>query len=113
MFIDEHTYIAIGCAVAGCLIKYLNEYKRGKAIKISYLLGDVLTSAFLGYLFYWVIADTKMLSPSYASVVTCFIGNIGSRVFDILSWYVHTRYGLPNFKYENNEGQDVTKRFKK
>lgn len=110
MFFDEHTFIAIGCAIAGCLIRYLNTYKLKGRIHIPYLIGDVLTAAFLGYLFYWVIADHQVLKPSYASVITCFIGNLGSRVFDIISWYAHTRYGLPNFKYDKNGDQDVTKR---
>lgn len=113
MFIDEHTYVAIGCAIAGCLIRYLHIYKNKGSIKFSYLVGDILTAAFLGYLFYWVIAEHGVLKPSYASIITCFIGNLGSRGFDIISWYMHTRYGFPNFKYEKSEGQDASTRFKK
>lgn len=107
-FIDEHTYVAIGCAVAGCLIRYLHIHKHKGSIKISYLIGDVLTAAFLGYLFYWILAEHNLVKSSYASLITCFIGNLGSRVFDIISWYMHTRYGLPNFKYEKSEGQDAS-----
>lgn len=99
MFVDEYTYIAVGCAIAGCLIRYLNHYKIKGRIKISYLIGDILVAAFLGYLFYWIIAEHKIVAPSYASAITCIVGNLGSRVFDIISWYVYTRYGLPNFKY--------------
>lgn len=114
MFIDNYVLIAVVCAVAGCLIRYVNQYKTKGAIKISYLICDILTAAFLGYLAYWVIADYGILKPSYASVVTCFIGNMGSRVFDILSWYMHTRLGMPNFKYNKERGQDVsTKRNEK
>lgn len=113
MFIDDYVIVAVVCSIAGCLIRYMNLWKHNKRIKLSFLICDILTAAFLGYLAYWVIAEHGILKPSYASVITCFIGNIGSRVFDIASWYLHTKFGLPNFKYNKEGGQDDSTRIEK
>lgn len=106
MFKDDYTIIAVISAVAGCLIRYLNDYKKGSNVKLSFLLGDAITSAFIGYLAYWIISEEHLLKPSYSAVVCCVIGNLGSKVFDLIAWYAHNRYGIPNLKYQKEENKN-------
>lgn len=99
MFYDEYTLVAIGASIMGCLIRYSTQWKSGAPIRISYLTTDIIIAAFLGYITYWVVLDHCIAKSSYATVISCIIGNFGSKIFDIISWYLHTRHGIPNFKY--------------
>ncbi len=86
---------AIVACCAGCLIRYINEYKARTKIKISYLILDLLTSAFLGYLTHWFLIESYKTTPSYAAVVSCIVGNLGSRIFDLINYFISSKLGLP------------------
>ena len=86
---------AIVASCAGCLIRYINEYKAHTKIKFSYLILDLLTSAFLGYLTHWFLIESYKATPSYAAVISCIVGNLGSRIFDLINYYISLKFGLP------------------
>ena len=45
----------IFCSCAGCLIRYINIYKETNKIKVSFILLDLLVSAFIGFLIFKVL----------------------------------------------------------
>lgn len=102
MMYGDYTLIAGLSAVLGCYIRYINTWKRTGQIKIGFMIADIIGSAFTGLLAFWVITDYHLIRPSYAAVITCIIGNMGSRIFDIISYYLHMKYGVP-IKYEKKD----------
>lgn len=105
--------VAVLAACWGCVIRYTEVHKHNpnKAIKWSYFIVDLITSGFLGFLTFWFLIEHNYTKISYAMFITCVVGNIGSRVIDIGSYYLYQKLGL-NYKYQELL-DDTDKRDKK
>lgn len=73
----------IFCSCAGCLIRYINTYKETNKIKISFIVLDLLVSAFIGFLIFKVLSDYN-LSENQGLVLSTICGNLGSRSLYLL-----------------------------
>lgn len=103
MFYDQYTNIAIIAALMGCLIRYTVLHKQHDAtVKLIYFVSDMITSGFLGYLAYWYIVQEGVATPVQGTIASCVIGNLGSRVFDYISYILHSKFKGINFKYESS-----------
>lgn len=84
VFTTSTPYLILISAIGGCLIRYLDDYKRTNSIKVSWLFADLLVSSFLGYLTFWFLAENTDFTISLCAIATCIAGNLGSKIFDII-----------------------------
>lgn len=110
----EKLYIpCILCSVAGCAIRYIQLYEKGYKIKVLYLIADLITAAFLGFMCGWFINENFEVKRSYSSLVSCLIGNIGGRVLDYFTWYIQIKFSIPtckphiNYNWKKKEENDT------
>lgn len=87
-------WLALFMAAGGCLVNYLTEYRMSGKLNLRWLAADLLTSCFLGYLAFWLMVDYGF-TLSECAIGTCVIGNLGSRVFDIVRFALTKRGVMP------------------
>lgn len=86
-------YLILFSTLGGCFVRYLSEYKKGKKLQLKYVLIDMLVSAFLGYLTFWFLLENTNFNMSLCAIATCIVGNLGSKVFDILQFIIFEKLG--------------------
>lgn len=87
-------WLALFTAAGGCLVNYITEYRNSGRLQLRWLTADLLTSCFLGYLAFWFMIDYGF-TLSECAIGTCVIGNLGSRVFDIVRFNLSKRGVMP------------------
>lgn len=85
-------WLALFTAAGGCLVNYISEYRRSGRLHFRWLVADLTTSCFLGYLTFWFMIDYGF-TLSECAIGTCVVGNLGSRVFDIVRFSL-TKKGI-------------------
>lgn len=85
-------WLALFTAAGGCLVNYISEYRHSGRLHFRWLVADLTTSCFLGYLAFWFMIDYGF-TLSECAIGTCVIGNLGSRVFDIVRFSL-TKKGI-------------------
>lgn len=83
-------WLALFTAAGGCLVNYLSEYRRSGYFSLFSMAVDLTISCFLGYLTFWLLVDCGF-TLSECAVGTCVVGNLGSRVFDIVRFNLRRR----------------------
>ena len=106
---DSSIFLAIFAALGGCAIRYAEIYKNTNRIKFSYFVIDLLIAAFLGFLTFWVLMEHKLCKESYAMLVNCIIGNMGSKVLELGSYWIYSKFGI-NYKFEDRYRSNDSKR---
>lgn len=86
-------YLILFSTLGGCIVRYLSEYKQGKHLELKYILIDMIVSSFLGYLTFWFLIENTNFNMSLCAISTCIVGNLGSKVFDILQFIVFEKIG--------------------
>lgn len=74
--------IATVAAVIGALARWKENNMFAKPFKFGVFLFDMLISAGLGLIGFWVVMDLGQ-PESFAATISAVLGNIGSRVFDM------------------------------
>lgn len=102
-------WLAIFSAAGGVLVNYIGVYKQTGRLHLRWLLGDLVTSCFLGYFAFWLLLDWGF-AVSECAVGTAIVGNLGAKVFAIIKHLIITRAGVPHIlleqHYEADEGPD-------
>ena len=95
-------YLILFSTLGGCIVRYLSEYKKGKQLKLRFILIDMLISSFLGYLTFWFLIENTSFNMSLCAISTCIVGNLGSKVFDIIQFILFEKIGY-RIKGEKND----------
>lgn len=102
--------LAIIASVGGCAIRYGELYKRnGKKLALNYLFIDLFIAAFLGFFIFQYVMHEQICTIHQAMLLNCFIGFIGSKVFDIACYFIYLRLGIQLKFDENNKINNKTK----
>lgn len=97
LFTSSTPYLILFSTLGGCFVRYLNEYKKGIVLSIRFILIDMLISSFLGYLTFWFLYENTNFNMSLCAIATCIVGNLGSKVFDIVQFILFNKLGYkPN-----------------
>ena len=75
--------IAAAAALLGAFARWKESNMLCKPFSPLTFFSDMLISAFLGLMAFWVVMDLNQ-PESFAACTSAVVGNIGSRVFDIL-----------------------------
>lgn len=75
-------YMGLFSALIGCSIRYGDEYKKGKA-KLLYYLIDAVTAIALGSVVYMYVTTEFGLSVVYAWLLNLVIGHVGSSILQV------------------------------
>lgn len=75
--------IAAVAALLGALARWKESNMLRKPFSLITFLSDMLISALLGLMAFWVVMDLNQ-PESFAACTSAVVGNIGSRIFDIL-----------------------------
>ena len=108
LFTSSTLYLVLLSTLGGCFVRYLNEYKKGIRLSLRYILIDILISSFLGYLTFWFLYENTNFNMSLCAIATCIVGNLGSKVFDIVQFIIFNKIGY-KFNGENYDSQRNTK----
>lgn len=87
-------WLALFAAAGGCLVNYLTEYKQTGKLNIRWMLADLATSGFVGFLAFWFLLD-KGFTLSECAIATCIVGNLGSKIFDIVRFIISAKLRMP------------------
>lgn len=103
-------WLAIFAAAGGVLVNYIGVYKQTGRLHLRWLLGDLVTSCFLGYFAFWLLLDWGF-AVSECAVGTAIVGNLGAKVFAIIKHFLSVRTGTPPHvlleqNYDADEGPD-------
>lgn len=101
--------LAVAASCGGCAIRYAEIYKTTNRIKISYFVIDLFIAAFLGFLSFWFLMEHRLCKESYAMLVNCIIGNMGSKLLDLGTYWIYSKLGI-NYKFHDKEAPDDIKR---
>lgn len=96
-------FLAIVASMGGCCIRYANVYKHEVSrTKFSFFFIDLFISIFLGYFVFWFSLEELKIHMSKAMLINCYVGYIGSKVFDLGSYFLYKKCGF-NIKFEKRE----------
>lgn len=109
LFTSSTPYLILFSTLGGCFVRYLNEYKKGKSLKLRFILIDMFVSSLLGYLTFWFLLENTNFNMSLCAIATCIVGNLGSKVFDILQFILFNKIGYTpngeNYDFQRNSKQ--------
>lgn len=107
IFTGSVGHLALFAAMGGCLIRYFEEYRHARKINWSHLALDLICSVFLGHLAFWYCLENTSFTLSQCAIVTCLVGNFGSRVFDIIYYIIFEKLHIPHSLQEasKNDGK--------
>lgn len=74
--------VALVASLLGFLARYKEAGMFGKAFNFSAFLLDLIISAGLGLLAYWLVIELGQ-AQSVGAAVAAVVGNVGARVFDM------------------------------
>ena len=113
VLLGSSCWIALFASMGGCLVRYFEEFKHTGRFNFTWLVADLVTSGFVGYLAFWLLIENTTLTVSQCAVATCLVGNLGSRVFDILRFLICRKLGLDEtiatpYRGDENERKGFT-----
>lgn len=97
---DPHTWslaslvIAIGASLAGGAIQYREEMRYTGRFRLGGFIFDMFTSAFVGFLAFWVCRDVLQQPEALCACAAGFAGNMGSACFNLAKHAVANRMGV-------------------
>ena len=93
--------LAIIASLGGCAIKYIEVFKTTGKVNFLYFLLDLMVAAFLGFFTFNFSIEYLNLKESYALIVNCIIGSLGSKTLDILSDIILKKYNVGYKDYKS------------
>lgn len=85
--------LAMLAAAGGCLVNYLTIYKQTGKLHFWWLVADLLSSCFIGWLVFGCLTDWGF-STNEATAATAIAGNLGTKVFSIIKYMIVRRLGV-------------------
>lgn len=113
MLPEEYTYtiilMVLFASAGGCLVRYTEIYKAKQTVKLGFLFSDIFIACFQGFFIGWYIIEHYVdISTSQLMCILAIIGYLGSKIFDIASYFIYKKLGV-NVKF-NKEVEDDSKR---
>lgn len=101
-FMDSSSiWLAIIASLGGCAIKYVEVFKTTGKVNFLYFLLDLIVAAFLGFFTFNFSIEYLNLKESYALIVNCIVGSLGSKTLDILSEIIFRKYNVEYKDYKS------------
>ncbi|WP_418955096.1 phage holin family protein [Sutterella wadsworthensis] len=75
--------VALGASLGGGFIRYREDMKMTKRFQLVDFLLDMFTSAFVGFMAFWVCQDVLVQPEALCACAAGFAGNMGANVFQI------------------------------
>lgn len=95
--------VALGAAVGGGLIAYREEMKYAHHFSICSFLLDMATSAFVGFMAFWVCHDVLQQPDALCACAAGFAGNLGASIFDLGKHAIAARTGWGRSAFRKKE----------
>lgn len=90
---ESPAWLSIFAAAGGALVNYLTIYKQTGKLHFWWLVADLLSSCFIGWLVFGCLTDWGF-STNEATAATAVAGNLGTKVFTIVKTLLLNRVGL-------------------
>lgn len=89
----------IAWASAGGIVSFRQKMKRGevRAFNISEFIGEIVTSAFVGVLAFW-ICEFSNVPPLLTAVIVSVSGHMGTRAIFLFEQYMTRKFGVTEEK---------------
>ena len=75
--------VALGASLVGGFIRYREDMKMTKRFQLVDFLLDMVTSAFVGFMAFWVCQDVLVQPEALCACAAGFAGNMGANVFQL------------------------------
>lgn len=102
--------MAVLASCGGCAIRYGELYKNLNRFKLSFFLIDLFIASFLGFFVFWFVTEENICSLTYAMLTNCLVGFLGSKVFDIASYFLYMKFGIDIKFIPKEENRNDSKR---
>lgn len=86
--------IALAASIGGGAIQYREEMRYTGKFRLGGFLCDMFTSAFVGFLAFWVCRDVLQQPEALCACAAGFAGNMGAGVFNLAKHSIEHRLGV-------------------
>lgn len=89
--------VVLGISMMGGLVRFIMALRRGTMLSLSMLIGELATSAFVGFLTFWA-CEAMAMNPLLTACAVGMMGHIGAKT---LSWaevagrrFIERKFGM-------------------
>ncbi|PZP97499.1 MAG: hypothetical protein DI587_17015 [Variovorax paradoxus] len=89
--------VVLGISMMGGLVRFIMALRRGTMLSLSMLIGELATSAFVGFLTFWACEAMEM-NPLLTACAVGMMGHIGAKT---LAWaevagrrFIERKFGM-------------------
>lgn len=95
--------IAVGASLAGGAIQYREEMRYTGRFRLGGFICDMFTSAFVGFLAFWVCRDVLQQPEALCACAAGFAGNMGSACFNVAKHAMASRIGVKDEHFHDED----------